>query len=70
MSVTLMCPNLLCRKILMVSEEMRGQRVRCSYCGNVLLVPAKNARSYANKQGLADLVATKSSPDEKGKQEK
>jgi hypothetical protein len=54
----------------MVPEAMRGKRVRCSYCGNVLLVPLKNAMSYANKQGPADLVATKSSPDEKGKQGK
>jgi len=51
----------------MVPEEMRGKRVRCSYCGNVLLVPLKSAKSYANTPGSADAVAAKSSPDEKGK---
>ncbi len=41
MAVTIMCPNLRCRKILMIPESMRGSRVRCSYCGMVLRVPKK-----------------------------
>ena len=41
MAVTIMCPNLRCRKILMIPESMRGNRVRCSYCGMVLRVPKK-----------------------------
>lgn len=64
MSVTLMCPNLLCRKILMVPDEMRGKRVRCSYCGNVLLVPGKGAKPLASRHAHADLVAAESPPEE------
>ena len=67
MSVTMMCPNLLCRKILMVPDEMRGNRVRCSYCGNVLLVPKKGANPRAQIQGQVDLVSTESSPEGKDK---
>ena len=39
MAVTIMCPNLRCRKILMIPDSMRGSRVRCSYCGMILRVP-------------------------------
>jgi len=39
--VNLMCPNLRCRKILVVPNAARGQRVRCSYCGILLKVPQK-----------------------------
>ena len=39
MAVNLKCPNLKCRKLLKVPEKSRGQRVRCSYCGSILLVP-------------------------------
>ena len=39
MAVNIKCPNLGCRKLLKVSNETRGKRVRCSYCGTVLLVP-------------------------------
>lgn len=37
--VNVRCPNLLCRAILAVPVEMRGQRVRCGNCGEVLAVP-------------------------------
>lgn len=39
MPVTIMCPNLLCKKILAVPNASRGSKVRCSYCGTVLAVP-------------------------------
>lgn len=38
-TVTLMCPNLKCRKILAVPSTSRGTRVRCSYCGTTMFVP-------------------------------
>ncbi len=44
MAVTIMCPNLRCRKILMIPDSMRGSRVRCSYCGMVLRVPKSSER--------------------------
>ena len=33
------CPNLSCRKILLVTEATRNQRVRCKYCRTLLRVP-------------------------------
>ncbi len=49
MSVTLMCPNLRCRKILAVPNTSRGKRVRCGYCGTVMMVPW--AKSYVSRNG-------------------
>jgi hypothetical protein len=40
MPVTIMCPNLLCKKILAVPTAARGTKVQCAYCGTMLLVPA------------------------------
>ena len=48
MSVTLMCPNLRCRKILAVPNTTRGKRVRCAYCGTVMMVPW--AKSYVSRK--------------------
>jgi LSD1 subclass zinc finger protein len=67
MSITLMCPNLLCRKILMVPNDLRGQRVRCSYCGNILLVPSKGIKPKVQSQEPVDLVSAESDPDGKDK---
>lgn len=43
MALTIMCPNLRCRKILMVPTSMRGSRVRCKYCEMTLTVPKARA---------------------------
>jgi DNA-directed RNA polymerase subunit RPC12/RpoP len=51
-AVTLMCPNLRCRKILMVPASMRGSRVRCSYCGFLLVVPV-HSNSFEAKAARA-----------------
>ena len=59
MAVTIMCPNLQCRKVLMVPTKMRGKRVRCAYCGTILSVPSskgKNPTSQA-KPALAAVSA-------------
>ncbi len=40
MAVTIICPNLRCRCILQVPENVRGKKVRCGKCGKNLLVPA------------------------------
>lgn len=53
----------------MVPDEMRGKRVRCSYCGNVLLVPSKGAKPQTQSQGQGDLVSAESSAEGKGKKE-
>lgn len=39
MAVTILCPNLKCRKVLQVPEAVRGKQVKCGYCGSALLVP-------------------------------
>ena len=39
MSVQIICPNLKCRKILAVPDELRGKSVKCQYCQMVLRVP-------------------------------
>jgi len=39
MSVQLICPNLKCRKLLMVPDDVRGKMVRCQHCRSQLRVP-------------------------------
>ncbi len=39
MAINLMCPNFKCRSLLQVEESKRGQQVRCTKCGQVILVP-------------------------------
>ena len=39
MPVQLLCPNLKCRKILSVPEEIRGKLVKCQYCQTMIRVP-------------------------------
>lgn len=41
MSVTLLCPNLRCRAVLQVPDNVRGKNVRCGHCGTVFSVPAR-----------------------------
>jgi len=50
MAVTLMCPNLKCRKILSVPSSVRGSRVRCSYCGTMLAVPGVRGMGRKTKK--------------------
>lgn len=40
-NVCIMCPNLVCRKILAVPPECRGKTVRCKNCGTNIRVPSK-----------------------------
>lgn len=39
MSCQLICPNLRCRKILAVPDEMRGKLVKCQHCQSSFRVP-------------------------------
>lgn len=41
MAVMLLCPNLRCRKVLSVPEEVRGKTVKCQHCQTVVRVPEK-----------------------------
>ena len=39
MAIQLLCPNLNCRKMLIVPDDVRGKNVRCQHCQTVLRVP-------------------------------
>ena len=41
-NVTLVCPNLKCKAVLQVDESKRGSKVRCTKCGQVIVVPARS----------------------------
>jgi len=40
MACQLICPNLRCRKILSVPDDIRGKLVRCQHCQTMFRVPA------------------------------
>jgi LSD1 subclass zinc finger protein len=35
----MLCPNLRCRKLLSVPDEVRGKTVKCQHCQTLLRVP-------------------------------
>lgn len=39
MPVQMICPNLRCRKILCVPDEVRGKLVKCQFCQSNFRVP-------------------------------
>jgi hypothetical protein len=39
MAVQLICPNLKCRKLLSVPDEVRGKMVKCQHCQTQFRVP-------------------------------
>lgn len=39
--VKIMCPSLVCRKVLSVPAVARGKTVRCKSCGTVIRIPEK-----------------------------
>jgi hypothetical protein len=44
MPVQLICPNLRCRKILSVPDEVRGKLVKCQHCQTMFRVPEQRPR--------------------------
>jgi len=50
MSVQLICPNLRCRKILSVPDDVRGKVVKCQMCQNTFRVPAASVRAALAKE--------------------
>jgi hypothetical protein len=50
-NVRIMCPNLVCRKVLAVPESLRGKTVRCAGCSTNIRVPARNEKPQARKAG-------------------
>lgn len=39
MPVMLLCPNLRCRKVLSVPDDVRGKLVKCQHCQTAFRVP-------------------------------
>lgn len=39
--IRIMCPNLLCRKVLAVPTTARGKTVRCKSCSTAIRIPDK-----------------------------
>ncbi|HEY7086844.1 MAG TPA: hypothetical protein VH518_02070 [Tepidisphaeraceae bacterium] len=39
MACQLICPNLRCRKILSVPDDVRGRLVKCQHCQTMFRVP-------------------------------
>jgi len=39
MPCQIICPNLRCRKILSVPDEVRGKLVKCQHCQTMFRVP-------------------------------
>ncbi|VAX39717.1 hypothetical protein MNBD_PLANCTO03-2197 [hydrothermal vent metagenome] len=44
-AIRIMCPNLLCRKVLAVPPTARGKTVRCKSCSTTIRIPDKPAGS-------------------------
>ncbi len=54
MACQIICPNLRCRKILSVPDEVRGKLVKCQHCQTMFRVP----------EGKRPAVAAASAPKE------
>jgi len=61
-SLRIMCPNLVCRKILAVPKTARGKTVRCRGCGTNIRIPNPNA------QPQPQVTDKKAEPQEDSKQ--
>lgn len=48
MAVQLICPNLRCRKLLSVPDEVRGKMVKCQHCQTSFRVPEARRPDYAS----------------------
>ncbi|MGH7213288.1 MAG: hypothetical protein ACREIT_00695 [Tepidisphaeraceae bacterium] len=57
MPVQLICPNLRCRKILCVPDEVRGKLVKCQKCQTMFRVPdgSNNPKPQPAGAGSKDL---------------
>ncbi len=47
-SIRIMCPNLLCRKVLAVPPSARGKTVRCKSCSTAIRIPDKPGTKSAS----------------------
>jgi len=63
MPVQLICPNLRCRKILSVPDEVRGKLVKCQHCQTMFRVP--EGRPQPAPGAAAGAQATGAAPSAK-----
>ena len=60
MPCQLICPNLRCRKILSVPDEVRGKLVKCQHCTTMFRVPdAKRTETIVTAGAPAPLAPPK-----------
>lgn len=50
MPLTIICPNLRCRSVLQVPDNVRGQKVRCGRCGKNFIVPQAHVAPASPKE--------------------
>lgn len=53
MPVTMICPNLTCRKTIVAPDGARGRLMRCAHCSQVFMVPVRES-SAAQESTSAD----------------
>lgn len=53
MPVQMLCPNLRCRRILSVPEQVRGKLVQCHHCSTLFRVPNQPTRAEMQKSSPA-----------------
>jgi predicted Zn finger-like uncharacterized protein len=51
MPCQIICPNLRCRKILSVPDEVRGKLVKCQHCQTMFRVPDSKKPAAAAAAG-------------------
>jgi hypothetical protein len=59
MPCQLICPNLRCRKILSVPDEVRGKLVKCQHCQTMFRVPESKRPQEPVGAGAAAPAAKK-----------
>jgi hypothetical protein len=51
MALQMICPNLRCRKILSVPDEVRGKVVKCQFCQQTFRVPDATQKKVGTPVG-------------------
>jgi hypothetical protein len=57
MPCQLICPNLRCRKILAVPDDVRGKLVKCQHCQTMFRVPEAKGQPVGAGVGAGDSKA-------------
>jgi hypothetical protein len=62
MPVQMLCPNLRCRRILSVPEQVRGKLVQCHHCSTLFRVPVTAARPGTPTGQPTEITPTATDP--------